>query len=144
MRSRLGKSKESVPLSDPTNTINLLESLHQRARKASSSELVAVISMCCTFVSRSLITVDEQAVIRIYSESISDFILRKASALNPAFLLDFIRRYPSQSWNFQGIILQSVKESANGYRQCQAFHVLQTIFTSFSHAVSYRFDCIRD
>lgn len=142
LRARLGKPKDPISISDPDYAANLLEALHQRARKSHSGELVTMISMCSTFVSKSLIALDEEAVIKTYSASISDFITRKASALNPTFIHEFIRRYPAQAWNFRNIILESVKQAVNGYRQCQAFHVLQSIFTSFPYVDSKKDEVI--
>ncbi|KAI5124484.1 hypothetical protein M0805_003011 [Coniferiporia weirii] len=130
LRARLAKTKDA-PVVDVPKAIALLESLHQRARKAHSSDTVATIGPCSLFVTKALLASGEQtAVVRVYEESILDFVTRKASAINPAFVLDFIRRHPVQAWSLHKSAVGMTTNATNGYRQTQAFNIVQTIFTS--------------
>ncbi|KAH8117507.1 DNA polymerase phi-domain-containing protein [Phellopilus nigrolimitatus] len=130
LRSRLAKTKDAIPIPDPSKAVELLESLHQRARKSHSSDTVSTISLCSLFVTKALLTVDEKAAIRIYTESTSDFLTRKASALNTGFILDFVRRFPLQAWGIRMSVVEMIGNATNGYRQTQAFNIVQTILTS--------------
>ena len=130
LRSRLGKPKETAIPDDTASIVVLLRSLHQRARKAHSPEVIAVISICSLFVSKCIISKDEQAVSRIYKESISDFVTRKASSLNRAFFIDFVKRFPSRAWDIRASIPEVAPNAANGFRQAQLFSIIQSLFTA--------------
>ncbi|KAL5490426.1 POL5 [Sanghuangporus weigelae] len=130
LRSRLSKTKDAPAIDDTSKEAELLESLHLRARKAHSQDTVSIISICSLFVTKALIINDERTVLRIYKESITDFFTHKASSLNPAFIVDFIRRHPHLAWSIRSRITEALGNSVNGYRQSQAFSILQTVLTS--------------
>ncbi|KAL5533021.1 POL5 [Sanghuangporus sanghuang] len=130
LRSQLSKTKDAPTIDDASKGVQLLESLHLRARKAHSQDTVSIISICSLFVAKALIRNDERAVLRIYEESIADFFTRKASSLNPAFIVDFTRRHPHLAWSIRSCITEALGNSVNGYRQSQAFSILQTVLTS--------------
>ena len=135
LRSRLSKAKDAPVIDDATKGTDLLEQLHRRARMAHSQEISSTISICSLFVARALIKIDEKSVLRVYEESITDFFTRKASALSPAFIVDFIRRHPTSTWSIRSRLTESLINSVNGYRQSQAFNVIRTLFTSLPQPV---------
>ncbi|KAL5529108.1 hypothetical protein ACEPAG_5082 [Sanghuangporus baumii] len=130
LRSRLSKTKDAPAIDETLKGVELLESLHLRARKAHSQDTVSIISICSLFVTKALINNDEKTVLRIYEESITDFFTHKASSLNPAFIVDFTRRHPHSAWSIRSRIIEALGNSVNGYRQSQAFNILQTVLTS--------------
>ncbi|EJD05959.1 uncharacterized protein FOMMEDRAFT_104342 [Fomitiporia mediterranea MF3/22] len=138
LRSRLSKPKDTIAIKGVHKAVELLESLHSRARRAHSQDTVSTISTCSLFVAKSLAQVDERAVLRIYKESISDFITRKASSLNPAFIIDFIRRHPLMAWSMRSHIIDIIGSAVNGYRQAQSFVFVQTILTSLPQPESQK------
>lgn len=100
--------------------------------------------MCSLFVTRSLIASGEQiAQARIYEDSVKDFITRKASGLNTAFITGFIRRCPLLAWGARTVTIEAIPEAVNGYRQTQAFVIIQTLITQLPQQVRYlRFELI--
>ena len=135
LRSRLPKAKDVPNLSDTSEASEVLKALHERARRASSADVVNLISMCCLFVSKALLPRDKKCVIEIYKESAKDFITRKASALTPAFFFDFVRRHPLEAIGLQPSIIESLEDAVKGYRLSQAFSIIQTIYSSLQQPV---------
>lgn len=136
LRSRFGKPKETVTIDDSAKAVSVLESLHQRARKAHSPETVSAISVCSLFVVKSIIAKDESAVLRIYKESLSDFVTRKASSLSTGFILDFIKRFTTQAWDIRSSLVDLIPNAANGFRQAQVFSLIQSLLTALPNPVS--------
>ena len=137
LRARLSKTKDVPVVTDKSGCVELLEALHIRARKTHSQEIVSTIDICSLFVVKALIAVDEKSVLRIYKDSITDFITRKASSLNPAFIVDFIRRHPVAAWSIRNHITDTIGDAVNGYRQSQAFKLVQTLLNSLPQPVSF-------
>ncbi|CAL1703687.1 unnamed protein product [Somion occarium] len=129
LRSRIGKSKEIPADVDKEQAIVVLQELHVRARKAPSSDVLATLNQCSLYLVKTLLNRGdaEQEVVKAYQESLKDFITRKASRLNTAFLQDFIRRYPGAAWNLRNNLIDVTKTAVNGYRQSQAFQLLQVL-----------------
>lgn len=136
LRSRFGKPKDVVIIDDTAKAVDVLESLHQRARKAHSPEAVSVISLCSLFVVKSIVAKDEQAVLRVYKASLLDFVMRKASSLSTGFILDFIKRFASQAWSIRSSLVEVIPNSANGFRQAQVFSIIQSLLTALPNPVS--------
>ncbi|EIW60756.1 DNA-directed DNA polymerase [Trametes versicolor FP-101664 SS1] len=128
LRSRIGKSKDvptSVPKEDAAKT---LEELHTLARKASTPEVLTTLNQCSIYLSRVLLHHDaSEPVLKAYRESLTDFVSRKASRLNPTFVGDFVKRYPQAAWSIRDDFVQAPGVALNGFRQAQAFHFINTL-----------------
>ncbi|KAG1754468.1 DNA polymerase phi-domain-containing protein, partial [Suillus lakei] len=130
LNNRLAKLKDPLQEVDQEYAETILDELHIRARKAHSSDALATLSHCSLFICRVLTNVGcEKSVLRLYGESIVDFMTRKASSLNITFFKDFITRYPALGWCLRDDILDTSPKAINAYRKCQAFQLLNVILT---------------
>ncbi|KAJ8597910.1 hypothetical protein M405DRAFT_2131 [Rhizopogon salebrosus TDB-379] len=130
LNNKLAKLKDPLQGVDQEYAETILDELHTRARKANSSDALATLSHCSLFICRVLMNIGhEKPVLRLYSESIVDFMTRKASSLNVAFFKDFITRYPALGWQLRDTILDTSTKAINAYRKCQAFQLLNVILT---------------
>jgi DNA polymerase phi len=130
LTNRLAKPKDPLQEVDQEYAETILDELHTRARRANSSDALATLSHCSLFICRVLTNIgDEKPVLRLYVESIVDFMTRKASSLNIAFFKDFITRYPALGWRLRDAILDTSIKAINAYRKCQAFQLLNVILT---------------
>lgn len=130
LNNKLAKLKDPLQGVDQEYAETILNELHTRARKANSSDALATLSHCSLFICRVLMNIGhEKPVLRLYSESIVDFMTRKASSLNVAFFKDFITRYPALGWQLRDTILDTSTKAINAYRKCQAFQLLNVILT---------------
>jgi DNA polymerase phi len=130
IRSRFGKAKEVPSEVDSEYASTVLKELHERARKAKTSNILSVFSVSSLYVSRVLVH-NEQAelVSSAYRESLADFMKRKKSSLNTAFFQDCIKKHPLIGWALRSDILELAEEATNVYRRCQAFHLTQVLVT---------------
>jgi DNA polymerase phi len=130
LNNRLAKLKDPLQEVDQEYAETILDELHIRARKAHSSDALATLSHCSLFICRVLTNAGcEKSVLRLYRESIADFMTRKASSLNITFFKDFITRYPALGWLLRDDVLDTSPKAINAYRKCQAFQLLNTILT---------------
>ncbi|OCH90301.1 hypothetical protein OBBRIDRAFT_887807 [Obba rivulosa] len=128
LRSRVGKSKDVPSNIDAEVATEVLKELHSRARKAPSADVISTLGQCSAFLARSLFHAgSEEPVLDIYRESLADFVTRKASRLNSAFFQEFIRRHPDAAWGLRSDLVELTGKAVNVYRQCQTFHLLQTL-----------------
>lgn len=140
LRSRIGKSKEIPANVEKEEALVILQEIHTRARKAPSSDILATLNQCSLFIVKlSLHQLDaETEVAKVYRESLTDFVTRKASRLNTSFLLDFIRRYAGVAWNLRTDLTDFSKQAVNGYRQTQVFQLLHTLVNQYFSLVSVK------
>lgn len=138
LRSRIGKSKEIPANVEKEEVLVVLQEIHTRARKAPSSDILTTLNQCSLFITRlSLHQANaEPEVIKVYQESLTDFVTRKASRLNTSFLQDFIRRYAGVAWNLRTGLIDVSKQAVNGYRQTQVFQLLHTLVNQHFSLVS--------
>ncbi|KAG1891307.1 DNA polymerase phi-domain-containing protein [Suillus subluteus] len=130
LNNRLAKLKDPLQEVDQEYAETILDELHTRARKAHSSDALATLSHCSLFICRVLTNLGcENSVLRLYRESIADFMTRKASSLNITFFKDFITRNPALGWRLRDDVLDTSPKAINAYRKCQAFQLLNTILT---------------
>lgn len=123
LKNRLSKSKDipSKAASDEVETI--LREVHQRVRKSSSSS--SILSQSSLYLCRVLVHLkEEDAVVRIYGETLDDYMSRKASQANYTFFQDFVRHFPALGSKCRDNILTSSSKAVNTYRRCQAFQLL--------------------
>lgn len=136
LRNRIGKTKEFPSQVDTVDVVMILEELHTRARRTRSSEVLTTLSQCSLYLSKVLLLSGaEKSVINVYRGSSVDFITRKTSTLNTAFLQDFIRRYPETGWSLRGDIITASTQATSVYRRCQAFQLLHTIVNQLTTLV---------
>lgn len=137
-RSRFAKSKEVPSGVDIEQVTTVAKSLHVRARKAHSSDILATFSLCNIFLGRIL--VHEKAgpvVLDMYRESLTDYMTRKNSALNTAYFQDFLRRFPALGWQLSEDLLDLSGRAVNAYRQSQAFRLLEILVAYCPIVVRY-------
>ncbi|TCD65622.1 hypothetical protein EIP91_002427 [Steccherinum ochraceum] len=133
LRSRLGKSKETLEISDKGDVVAVLQELHMRSRTAVTSDTLATLSSCSLFLCRGLLQADAQLeVVEAYRESLADFMTRKASRLNNHFFQEFFRRYPAVAWDLRNALIEASGQAVNGYRTAQGYQLLQTIVNQLS------------
>ena len=124
LHSRLGKAKATPSIS----TTPVLHEVHQLARKAPKADFCNLCSVCSVFLVRSILDADSS--IDTYRASLRDFVTRKSSQLHPNFLLDYVRRFPSQAWALRDDLLNYLESGAvNSYRQSQVIIILQTLIS---------------
>lgn len=113
---------------DKTEVTPVLEDLHTRARKVHSADALAIISQCSLYVSKVLLQGQaDEAVAKVYRDSLVDFITRKASDLNAKFFDDLIKRHPAVAWGLRDDLISLTSKAVNTYRQCQGFSLIHTL-----------------
>ncbi|PIL30510.1 hypothetical protein GSI_07210 [Ganoderma sinense ZZ0214-1] len=128
LRNRIGKSKEFPSDVSKEDVAKTLKELHILARKASTPDVLATLNQASLYLSKVLLHAEDLApVLNAYLESLHDFVARKASKLNTAFLDDFVKRHPQAAWNIRDDLVKVSGEALNGYRQAQVFHLIQTL-----------------
>jgi len=141
LRSRIGKNKDFPAGVDPDVLGDALRAVHVRAKKARSTDVLTTLSQCSLFLSRALLHNDgRNVVVEVYRESLVDFVTRKGSSLNGAFLQDFVGRHPTEAWDLRTDIIGATSKAANAYRQCQAYQMLQALFSRLPAVVRF---CLR-
>jgi DNA polymerase phi len=135
LRSRFGKAKEVPTSVDRDQTLVVLEEIHSRSKRATNQHVLATLSPCSLYLTRTLLGVAKDAVVATYRKSLEDFSTRKASTLNGSFFQDFAKRHPAQAWDFRSDVLDLASRSVNAYRKCQVFQILQVLFSQSSSIV---------
>lgn len=133
LRSRIGKAKDVPTTLQAETASRILNSIHDLARKAPSADFSSLCSVCSLFIARSIETSTssspENPANEAYRATLADFMTRKSSAVHPAFILDYIRRFPIQAWPLRADLCKYITSGAsvNAYRQTQAYNMLQTL-----------------
>ena len=136
LRSRIGKGKELPVSIEKDEAVVVLQELHSRARKAPSADVLATLSACSIFVARALHHEGEtEPIVRVYRESLIDFVTRKASRLNTQFFQDFVRRQLATAWALRDDLIEVAGKAVNAYRQCQAFLLLHSLIKELPQLV---------
>ena len=139
LRNRIGKSKDiptSVSAEDAAKT---LEELHNLARKASTPDVLATLNQCSLYLAKVLLHAEAaESVLKVYRESLHDFVARKSSKLNTAFFDDFVKRHPQAAWDLRDDLVSASSEALNVYRQVQPFHIIQTLLNQLPALVRHR------
>lgn len=137
LRVRLCKAKE-MPRGDldVTGMVAELNATHEYVRGTQDlrmAELGAAVSQLYTKVLVRHGHLSEP--VRIYEETLHDFLERKSSPVRPSFLLDAIRRLPELGWGLRESLLDGcrVSKSARAFRQVQAFTMLQAVLQQQQH-----------
>ena len=127
-RSRFAKVKEIPTDVDVEELSSLATTIHTQARKAHSSDILSILSLCSLYLAKIFVHLQEEAtILKLYSESLSDFTTRKNSSLNSQFFQDFIRRFPALAWQLRGDLIDLCAKSVNAYRQGQVLQLLELL-----------------
>lgn len=130
LRSRIGKSKDVPSSIDADQVGEVLRELHAQAKKAVSGDVLSTLSQCSLYLTRCLLHAQaDQVALDIYSESLTDFVTRKASRFNPNFFQEFIRRHTLVAWRLRNTLLELTGKAVNGYRETQVFQLVQILLT---------------
>jgi DNA polymerase phi len=135
LRSRFGKAKEVPTGVDKDQTLAVLDEIHSRSKRATNQHMLATLSQCSLYLTRTLLDVAKDAVVATYKKSLEDFSSRKASALSGSFFHEFAKRHPCQAWDLRSDVLELASRSVNAYRKCQVFQVLQVLLSQSSSIV---------
>lgn len=136
LRSRFSKVKELPTELAPNQVLLVASNIHTQARKAHSSDLLSILSLCSIFLSKTLVDLKAEAsLVELYKESLVDFATRKNSGLNPTFFQDFLRRFPVEGWCLRQDLLSLGKSSINAYRQGQILQLLEILVKSLPSMV---------
>lgn len=128
LRSRFSKAREMPTELAPDQVLLVASNIHTQARKAHSSDLLSILSLCSIYLSKALVYLKaEESLLELYKESLTDFATRKNSVLNPTFFQDFLRRFPVEGWSLRQDLLSLAKSSINAYRQCQVLQLLELL-----------------
>jgi DNA polymerase phi len=135
LQSRIGKLKD-VPTDigdDHTDAIRKdLETVHDFARKSPSPAFSSLVTDCSAYISRVLIHIGQASwVQKVYLTSLEDFAVKKRTRLNANFVYDFVKRQTGCAWRLHTPLVEFCLpgKAANTHRQCQIFHLLQTLVT---------------
>ncbi|KAH0827009.1 DNA polymerase phi-domain-containing protein [Lanmaoa asiatica] len=130
LKSRLVKSKD-LPTTAPRDEVEtVLREVHRRAQRSHVSDAMAVLSQASLYLCRILVSLNEEDVaVRVYQESLDDYMSRKASQLAFSFFQDWARRFPALGWKLRDQVLESSSKAVNLYRRCQAFQLLHVILS---------------
>ncbi|KAH7107409.1 DNA polymerase phi-domain-containing protein [Auriculariales sp. MPI-PUGE-AT-0066] len=133
LRSRLSKTKELPRLQDLSEARDVFAQLHSHARRSRSGAVVGVISQCTVYIARVLVhNGDGTLVSQVYGESLKDYATRKASSLNAAFFLEFVKRLPQQAFGTGEALIDAMRKPHNFYRATQLFNVFQAVASQLS------------
>ena len=125
LRACIGRSKENLVGADNAQVLEVSKTVHALARKARSSDNLAVISLCCTYLAKNAMHIDEDALVDLYKQDLHDFATRKNSGLNGVFFQNFVTKYPSCAWRMRRDILDLSTKAINAYRQTQVIQILR-------------------
>lgn len=138
LRRRIVKSKDVPIIPQDMSAKPAIDSIHNLARKARSADFSALCSSCSIFIARgcfvaaTILSPKADVVTNAYSETFADFATRTACALHPKFILDYLHRFPIQSWKLYNELCSHAMPdtSLNTYRQLQTFDMLRAISQS--------------
>jgi DNA polymerase phi len=139
LRSRFGKAREvpTLTTADVADALLTMEEIHSRARRASNQDVLATLSQCSVYLSRTLLVGSADSVLDVYRKSLGDFASRKASGLNGSFFHDFARRQAAQAWELRMDALDAAGQAVNAYRKVQVLQVIQTLLAQGSSIVRH-------
>lgn len=116
--------------------VRTFQDIHNYARRLRVPGLSAGFRQCSLHLTKVLLSLDAEAIVlETYRASLTDFCMRKNSALHPDFFDEFLRRYRETGWKLREDILSLSDRALNGHRQIQAFHCLDILVSIISTMV---------
>ncbi|PWN26771.1 hypothetical protein BDZ90DRAFT_232882 [Jaminaea rosea] len=146
LRSSICKAKEMPQVDEDglEGVLEDLEAVHGLARRTTSGDLASLASVVNLYLTRICLgeAGDElnAKLIRLYEETLKDFLTRSASQLKPSFLLDALKRFPRLGWQLRSVLLEgcSLSASIKAFRQQQAFQMLLAVLNQAAGAVELK------
>ncbi|WWC60265.1 uncharacterized protein I303_102832 [Kwoniella dejecticola CBS 10117] len=131
LRSKINKPKEVPSSADLAKAITILKEIHSMAIKAHSAEFSNLCSLSSLFIVKTIEASstpnDSESIVKVYGETLKDFMTRKSSLLHPNFIVEFIKRFPSKAFGLSDELIKYTSEGVNAFRQLQAYSMLQII-----------------
>lgn len=124
------EKSEVVPVETSVESVaEILEEIHDLARKGQSKDIAKLCSQCSIAVAKSLAHAEHGDVVtKAYRKSLEDYMTRKSSRLPPSFINDFIARQPLQAWPLRDELIRYAQgEAVNSFHQEQAFAMLAAL-----------------
>ncbi|KAJ2591655.1 DNA-directed DNA polymerase [Coemansia sp. RSA 1722] len=122
--------------------IDLLTSIHERARRASDKPTLMMMSNVAMYMARAVVENDpsaEPAIYDLYRASLTDFMTRKASQMiSDFFMVPASRTQPTHLLPFWRLAAVAIAEyghplkAVNVFRQVQAYTLAAGIFSNVS------------
>lgn len=139
LKSRLVKSKD-LPTTAPRDEVEtVLREVHRRAQRIHVSDALALLNQASLYLCRVLVSQNEEdVVVKVYQESLDDYMSRKASQLTFSFFQDWARRFPTLGRKARDKVLASSSKAINLYRKCQVFQLLYVILNQPDKVCVYR------
>lgn len=146
LRNSVCKAKETPVNVEVLDVIEDLEAIHGFARRTASTELASLANVVNVYLTRVchganldiLPSRGSSDLVKLYKETLDDYLHRKTSQLKPAFLIDSLRRFSGLSWELREPLLESCSltqsASIKTFRQQQAMQMLGTMLNAKAQA----------
>ena len=142
LRARLCKGKDTPEGITMSEVIEDLEQVHRAARSSTQAELANLVGALNLYLTKVALSgrsapsssTEDLALVKLYKETLNDFLTRKKSNVKPAFLIDAFRRFPLLGWTMREDLLDSCRPraAAHAFRQLQAMQMLQAMMTQLA------------
>lgn len=145
LRSNICKNRELPDEVDVDAVVEDLEAIHGFARRTSSSDLSSMASTVNLYLTRACLgdnasemISDRAPLVKLYNETLDDFLTRNASQLKGSFLIDAFKRVPVLGWEVRSKLFEgcSLTASIKAFRQQQAMQMLSTVLNQLSQSKS--------
>ncbi|RUP48889.1 DNA polymerase phi-domain-containing protein [Jimgerdemannia flammicorona] len=161
LNSKLAKIKDYPRLFDPVHLHDILEQIHEVAKRAPSNSTVILCSNLSlvlvktllgghddddTKISSSLSKVQVHnstaRIVVLYKSSLADFMSKKSSRLQPSLFLNFITRFPRTAWALADSLVTYAGPTGGvkQYRRAQAYNMLSVLVQRAAAKRSDEFD----
>ncbi|CAO3670180.1 unnamed protein product [Umbelopsis ramanniana] len=136
LNKRLSKNKEYPKQFDIERAAQVLKGVQEFARTSAQKQMLEICGSLSLYISKAMLSVDEEKlgaateqVLAIYSDSLTDYMTKKSSHMQPKFFVDFLNRFPQHSWPLFNKLLAFTdpKETIKSYRQSQAYQIMSVL-----------------
>lgn len=137
LRNNLCKAKE-MPVAQGIEIVEEdLRAVHSFACRTTSPDLASVANTVNLYLTRVALgpttsgAAPPAALVKVYEETLQDFLGRSACQLKASFLIDAFKRFPSLGWPLRNTLVESCSPTATvkTYRQQQGMQMLQSLLT---------------
>jgi DNA polymerase phi len=142
LRGIVQKSKEYPSSTEVGALLPTLTAVHAAAQRASSPEALALASATSLYLCRIILgetgVRNSQEVIAVYQASLSDYLVRKQSRIQPKLFIDFIQRFKTAAWALKDALLVASSEQTttkDKHKRCQALHLVAEVMAAHSSLV---------
>ncbi|PWN19959.1 hypothetical protein BCV69DRAFT_283492 [Microstroma glucosiphilum] len=142
LRNNLCKAKE-MPIGPGIEVVEEdLRAVHSFACRTASPELASVANTVNLYLTRVALgptsnkAAPSAALVKVYEETLQDFLGRSACQLKASFLIDAFKRFPSLGWPLRSTLVESCSPMATvkTYRQQQGMQMLQSLVSQSAQA----------